>query len=428
MEFLKNSKNYSLNRKTYINLRWIAIIGQFVTINLAAFIFQFEFSFIKSNLVVLIGAISNIYLVSFYDKNLLSNKTAFNFLVIDILQLSLLFYFTGGVLNPFIIFLIIPSVFASLSLEKKTNFILISITITSILILTFFYEETLLPFPKQSVIDKYFYFSIPISLIIALFFLNFFAITFAQESSLRKDALDKIQKLIAKEHELVSLGGQAAAAAHSLATPLSTIKLITQELTKSLVGNKDIEKDMILLGEQVERCNQILKKLSINPDINDEFIDYELTLSNYIKEIIKSFESISSKKFFFQDNQNTNPIKFKRSIEIIYGLRNFVGNANKFAKEKIFITINSDSEITEVIIEDDGEGYPSDILSKIGEPYLNLKVIGNYDKIKSGLGLGIFIGKNLLEKNFANINCQNSKTRSGAEVKIRWNNKDFAKI
>ena len=128
--------------------------------------------------------------------------------------------------------------------------------------------------------------------------MNFFAITFAQESSLRKDALDKIQKLIAKEHELVSLGGQAAAAAHSLATPLSTIKLITQELTKSLVGNKDIEKDMILLGEQVERCNQILKKLSINPDINDEFIDYELTLSNYIKEIIKSFESISSKKFF----------------------------------------------------------------------------------------------------------------------------------
>ncbi len=426
MEFLKNSKNYSLNRKTYINLRWIAIIGQFVTINLAAFIFQFEFSFIKSNLVVLIGAISNIYLVSFYDKNLLSNKTAFNFLVIDILQLSLLFYFTGGVLNPFIIFLIIPSVFASLSLEKKTNFILISITITSILILTFFYEETLLPFPKQSVIDKYFYFSIPISLIIALFFLNFFAITFAQESSLRKDALDKIQKLIAKEHELVSLGGQAAAAAHSLATPLSTIKLITQELTKSLVGNKDIEKDMILLGEQVERCNQILKKLSINPDINDEFIDYELTLSNYIKEIIKSFESISSKKFFFQDNQNTNPIKFKRSIEIIYGLRNFVGNANKFAKEKIFITINSDSEITEVIIEDDGNGFPKDILDKIGEPYIRSKE-KNFNK-QSGLGLGIFIGGTLLERNYAKITCRNSITRNGAEVIIKWNNKDLLRL
>ena len=373
MEFLNNSKNYSLNRKTYINLRWIAIIGQFIAINTASFLFKYDFSFIKANIIILIGAISNIYLISFYVKNLLSNRTAFNFLIIDILQLTFLLYLTGGILNPFVIFLIIPSVFASLSLEKKTNYILILITLISIISLTFFYENTSLPFPEKSSIDKYYFFAIPISLIIGLFFLNYFAITFGQEASLRKDALDKIQQLIAKEHELVSLGGQAAAAAHSLATPLSTIKLITQELYKSIKGNKDIEKDMILLTEQVERCNQILKKLSINPNIDDEFIEYELTLSNYISEIIRSFESVSKKKFFFQNKQDTNPIKFKRSIEIIYGLRNFIGNANKFAREKIFITINSDSETTEVIIEDDGDGFPKDILDKIGEPYIRTK-------------------------------------------------------
>ncbi len=426
MEFLNNSKNYSLNRKTYINLRWIAIIGQFAAINFAAFFFQYEFSFIKANTVVLIGAVSNIYLISFYVKNLLSNRTAFNFLIIDILQLTLLFYFTGGILNPFIIFLIIPSVFASLSLEKKTNFILILFTILSIFILTFYYEETGLPLPDRSFISEYFYFSISISLIIALLFLNFFAILFAQESSLRKDALDKVQQLIAKEHELVSLGGQAAAAAHSLATPLSTIKLITQELSKALKGNKDIEKDIILLTEQVERCNQILKKLSINPNIDDEFIEYELTLSNYINEIIRSFESISKKKFFFLNKQDTNPIKFKRSIEIIYGLRNFIGNANKFAKEKIFVTINSDSETTEVIVEDDGDGFPKDILDKIGEPYIRSKE-RNFEK-KSGLGLGIFIGGTLLERNSAKVTCRNSITRNGAEVIIKWKNKDLIEI
>ena len=423
MEFLNNSKNYSLNRKTYINLRWIALIGQFAAINLAALVFNYQFSFIKANTVIFLGAISNIYLISFYIKNLLSNRTAFNFLIIDILQLTFLLYLTGGILNPFIIFLIIPSVFASLSLEKKTNYVLILITLISILFLTFFYEETSLPFPQKGSVDQYFYFSIPISLIIALFFLNFFAITFGQESSLRKDALDKIQQLIAKEHELVSLGGQAAAAAHSLATPLSTIKLITQEISKALKGNKDIEKDMILLSEQVERCNQILKKLTLNPDIDDEFIDYNLTLSNYLNEIIKSFKSISKKKFFLQINQDTNPIKFKRSIEIIYGLRNFIGNANKFAKEKIFITIKSDSEITEVIIEDDGQGFPKDILDKIGEPYIRSKE-KNYTN-KSGLGLGIFIGGTLLERNYAKITCRNSITRNGAEVIIKWNNKDL---
>jgi len=422
MEFLNNSKNYSLNRKTYINLRWIAIIGQFVAINLAAFFFKFDFPYIKTNIVVLIGAISNIYLISFYVKNLLSNRTAFNFLIIDILQLTLLFYFTGGILNPFIIFLIIPSIFASLSLEKKTNYTLILITLISIVGLTFFYKETSLPFPKKSSLTEFFFFSIPVSLIIGLFFLNYFAILFGQESSLRKEALDKIQQLIAKEHELVSLGGQAAAAAHSLGTPLSTIKLITQELTKTLKGNKEIEKDMILLVEQVDRCNQILKKLTINPNIDDDFIENELTLSNYINEIIRSFSDISKKKFFFQNQQDTNPIKFKRSIEIIYGLRNFIGNANKFAKEKIFITINSDSEFTEIVIEDDGEGFPKDILEKIGEPYIRTKERKNN---KSGLGLGIFIGGTLLERNYAKITCRNSITRNGAEVIIKWNNKDL---
>ena len=79
----------------------------------------------------------------------------------------------------------------------------------------------------------------------------------------------------------------------------------------------------------------------------------------------------------------------------------------------------------EIIIEDDGKGYPKDILPKIGEPYLSSS---SQEKFKKGLGLGLFIGKNLLEKNFASILCRNSKTRSGAEVIIKWNNKDLFNI
>ena len=125
-------------------------------------------------------------------------------------------------------------------------------------------------------------------------------------------------------------------------------------------------------------------------------------------------------------DQNANSKKITKSIEIIYGLRNFVGNANKFCTKKIYISLKSNNETTEVVIEDDGDGYPADILSKIGEPYL--KTPNKVNKNKSGLGLGIFIGKTLLEKNFATINCRNSKTRSGAEVIIKWNNKDLFNI
>ena len=93
---------------------------------------------------------------------------------------------------------------------------------------------------------------------------------------------------------------------------------------------------------------------------------------------------------------------------------------------KVFITLKSDNKFTEVTIEDDGEGYPSSILSKIGEPYL--KSFNQKDSSDPGLGLGIFIGKNLLEKNFATVTCSNSITRNGAEIIIRWENKDLLKI
>tara|TARA_B100001027_G_scaffold122830_1_gene84836 strand:- start:187 stop:864 length:678 start_codon:yes stop_codon:yes gene_type:complete len=222
---------------------------------------------------------------------------------------------------------------------------------------------------------------------------------------------------------MLSLGGQAAAAAHSLGTPLSTIKIITQELSKQLKNQKDVMQDIELLSSQVERCNEILKKLSLNPNEEDEFIDEDLSMRDYVKEIILSFKETSKKTFILNLDQDFNSKKITKSIEIVYGLRNFIGNANKFSKSKVFINLKSNNNTTEVIIEDDGDGYPSDILSKIGEPYLRSS--RSYNKENSGLGLGLFIGKTLLEKNFATVNCWNSETRSGAEVVIKWSNKDL---
>tara|TARA_B100000886_G_C20263646_1_gene423978 strand:- start:57 stop:764 length:708 start_codon:yes stop_codon:yes gene_type:complete len=235
-----------------------------------------------------------------------------------------------------------------------------------------------------------------------------------------------MEEVMAKEHELLSLGGQAAAAAHSLGTPLSTIKIIIQDLNKQLKDKKEFEKDLELLSSQVERCNEILKRLSLNPVEEDDFIDKDLSIREYLSEIIGSFREISKKNFVFIFDQDSNPKKITKSIEIVYGLRNFIGNANKFSRDKIFINLKSDSEMTEITIEDDGDGYPRDIISKIGEPYL--KTNSAEDKSKTGLGLGLFIGKTLLEKNFAYLNFRNSKTRSGAEVVIKWRNIDLFNI
>jgi len=426
MKFFETSKHYSFKKSIYISLRWIGIAGQLVAVNFVYFFLNFDFNCFASNIIIFFGILSNLYLIFIYRKTQLSDRSAFLFLVIDILQLGGLLYLTGGVANPFVIFLLIPSVFSSSNLSFKTNSLLVFLSTVVIIFLTFNSLDLPSPLSIHFHVSPYYYYSIPVALIIALIFLNYFAMTFGTQSRLRKEALAKMEEVMATEHELLSLGGQAAAAAHSLGTPLSTIKIITQDLIKQFKGQNDIEKDIELLASQVERCNEILKRLTLNPVEEDDFIDKDLTIREYLLEIISSFKEISQKKFIFNYDQDSNTRKITKSIEIVYGLRNFIGNANKFSKNTVYINLKSDSEITEIIIEDDGNGYPRDVLSKIGEPYLRSS--NSQEKSKSGLGLGLFIGKTLLEKNFASINCRNSKTRSGAEVVVQWNNGDLYNI
>ena len=426
MKFFETSKYHFFKKSTYVSLRWIGIIGQLISIYFVYFYLNFEFNFYTANLVISLGILSNLYLIFIYQKTQLSDRSAFIFLVIDIFQLAALLYLTGGVKNPFAIFLIIPSVFSSSNLSFKTNFLLVSLTIIAIFILTFYSQDLPFPISAHFHVSPYYLYSIPVSLIIALIFLNYLAMTFGKQSRLRREALAKMEEVMATEHELLSLGGQAAAAAHSLGTPLSTITIITQDLIKQFKKNKDVGKDIELLSSQVERCNKILKSLTLNPVEEDSFIDKDISIREYLNEIISSFREISKKKFIFNFDQYSNEKKISKSIEIVYGLRNFIGNANKFSKETVYINLKSDSEVTEITIEDDGNGYPRDILSKIGEPYL--KSNGDVKNTKPGLGLGIFIGKTLLEKNFATVSCKNSKTRRGAEVNIKWKNKDLFNI
>jgi len=426
MKFFETSKYFSLKKSTYINLKWIAIIGQLVTVNLIYFFFDFKFNLILENSIIFIGVLSNLYLIYINNNTQLSDKIAFYFLFIDTLQLSCLIYLTGGIINPFSIFLIIPAIFSSSNLGLRSNLLLVGFTVLMIIFLTLFNQPLPYPVSEHFHVDNYYYYSIPISLIIALIFLNYFALAFGSESRIRKEALNKMEEIMSKEHELLSLGGQAAAAAHSLGTPFSTMKIISTDLLEQFKDNEDVKKDIELLSSQIERCSEILKKLTLNPVIEDDFIDGDLTVADYIDEIVKSFQQTSNKEFIVNFDQNSNPLNITKSIEIVYGLRNFIGNANKFSANKIFINIKSNSDSTEVVIEDDGEGYPKDVLSKIGEPYI--KSVKSSIKSKSGLGLGIFIGKILLEKNYANILCKNSQTRSGAEVSIKWKNVDFLKL
>jgi len=410
-------ENLHLDKKTLVNLRWIAIIGQIIAINFVYFYLKLDLPYVETHIIIFIGFITNIVLQFNIRANQLKDLSSSLFLTYDLLQLSALLYLTGGIFNPFALLIIIPTIVSSTFLSMGTTIILGTLTIGLLFILKEYHKML----PGLDIYDfnfpEYYLAGALVSIIIGLVFLSYFGIRFSGETKKRSEALDKLQQVMAKEYELDSLDGQAAAAAHSLGTPLATISVVAKELKKEIGDKSKHSKDLDLLISQSKRCSDILKKISKKEISDDQFINLTKAES-LLEEIIISFEETSDKKITLLENGDKNKINIKRSPEIVFGLRNFIGNAIKFADREVRIKLISDEQNLVLIVNDDGPGFAEDIIKLIGEPYLksrSKKITG-----KAGLGLGIFLGKTLLERKKAQLTFFNKEDLKGAAVKITW--------
>ena len=409
----RTKENLNLDKSTLTILRYIAILGQFAAINFVFFYLDLNFPIKETYIIILIGLLTNLFLQFKIKVIQLKDTYASLFLLYDIFQLSALLYFTGGILNPFVILLIIPTIVSSTFLSMGTTIILG--VITSFLLFLLSYTYLPLPGLESNIFDvpNFYKQGILIAILIGLIFLSYFGIRFAGETKKRSEALNKLQEVISKEYELESLGGQAAAAAHSLGTPLATIAVVAKELKKEIGDDKNFSKDIDLLISQTKRCSDILKKIS-KKQIKDDIFLSSIKFEDLLEEIIDSFKETSSKKIELSIEEDENKIDIDRTPEIIYGLRNFIGNANKFSKSKVNIFLKSNDREVTVIIKDDGPGFPDDIFNFLGEPYIKSK--SKETGSNAGLGLGTFLGKTLLEKQGAKLNFKNNY--NGAEVVI----------
>ena len=418
----RTKENLNLDKSTLTILRYIAIFGQFIAINIVFFYLDLKFPIKESYTIIFLGLLTNLFLQFRVKVNQLKDTYASLFLLYDLFQLSALLYLTGGILNPFSILMIIQTIVSSTFLSMGTTIILGLITCFLLFLISFIY----LPLPGLDsnifAVPNYYTIGILISILIGLIFLSYFGIRFAGETKKRSEALNKLQEVISKEYELESLGGQAAAAAHSLGTPLATISVVAKELKKEIGDDKEYSKDIDLLISQTKRCSEILKKISKKQIEEDNFLS-SIKFEDLLQEIIDSFKETSSKHIELIVDNDKNKIAIKRTPEIIYGLRNFIGNAIKFSKSKVKIYLKSDNKIIEIKINDDGPGIPEDIIQKIGEPYIKSK--SKELKSNAGLGLGSFLGKTLLEKQGAKLLFRRNSELGGALVVLTWSSNNF---
>ena len=413
----RTKENLNLDKNTLTILRYIAIFGQFFAINFVFFYLKLEFPIIESYIIVFLGLATNLFLQFKIRVNQLKDTYASLFLLYDLIQLSALLYLTGGILNPFSFLLIIPAIVSSTFLSMGTTIILGVITSFMLFLLGHFYIS--LPGMDETIfyVPNFYKFGLLTSILIGLIFLSYFGIRFSGETKKRSEALNKLQEVIAKEYELESLGGQAAAAAHSLGTPLATISVVAKELKKEIGNNKEISKDVDLLISQTKRCSEILKQISKKQIEEDNFLS-SIRIEDLLEEIVNSFRETASKQIDLFTEEDQNKINIQRTPEIIYGLRNFIGNAIKFSKSKVQINLKSNDKIIEIKINDDGPGIPEDIINKIGEPYIKSK--SKELSSNSGLGLGTFLGKTLLERQGAILKFKRNSKLGGAQVTLSW--------
>ena len=422
---LNTQDNISLKLRTLIFFNWIAIIGQSLAVFVSYSIIEVDFNLFATISLIVLLLLLNIFLsLKFPITKALNFNEITIYLLFDLLQLIFLLYLTGGLTNPFCILILVPIVISSTYLDLKRTILICAASIISLSILLFFYvpiSSNLINFNSDS-FSREEIFSIWGALIITLIFMSAYCYRTASESRKAGKALRETQMALSNEEKVSALMSLTAAAVHELGTPLSTISVVSKELVGNVKKNDVNYDDLQLIQTQVKRCADILKRLRTTKFVrdSDEFLN-EFTFTSLINEILEDYSnekievSINADEIFSEKN-----ITFSRVPEVIQSLSNIIDNAFKYAKNKIVINLKYAEKYIIVEIIDDGDGFSPEIYALLGEPYVRRSI----DKEDKGLGLGLFISKNLLSKSYGNIEFLNYKP-NGACVRIFLNKKEL---
>ncbi len=370
-----------------IKIRWIAIFGQFTAIFFVHSILNIKLLLLECILVILLSVLINLGAFFFQKKDKISDQRVFLFLLFDTTQLGVLLYLNGGILNPFSILILAPVIISATYLKSYwTVFLSLYSILLSILIKFYFIP---LNWRKDFIIPDLYNNGLLISLIVTIIFIAVYAYLFANSSRKISQALSETKLQLNNQKKITEIGSLSAAAVHELSTPLNTIFLILNDLLKEkiLVKNKNLLKDVTLLKSQAERCSDILLSLSKNPYIlKDNFFE-KIKIEDLIKLSFEKFNSDKIIDISFVKTDSDISILYKDEINYAFG--NIIQNAIQHSVYKVSVSISNDDKELSIKISDDGNGFPRDILDKLGEPYIS--------KTKKGMGLGIFIAKSLIE-------------------------------
>ncbi|MBZ9920962.1 MULTISPECIES: ActS/PrrB/RegB family redox-sensitive histidine kinase [unclassified Mesorhizobium] len=407
-----------LRLNTLIRLRWLAIVGQSVTVLFVAYGLKFPLPVSLCFALIACSAWMNLILAfRFPAAHRLTPFAAFGILIFDSLQLAGLLYMTGGLTNPFSLLMTVPVVISATSLPLRLTAVLGGLVMTTATLLVFFHLP--LPWHEGAPLAMPFIYvaGMWMAVLSSIAFTAIYAFRVAAEARLLANALAATELVLQREQHLSALDGLAAAAAHELGTPLATITLVAKEMEKALGKDAKYGEDVTLLRSQSERCREILKRLTSLSSEGEAHLS-RLPLTSLVEEVTAPHRDFGiSIKLRPGERSGPEPVG-RRNPGVIYGLGNLVENAVDFARESVTVRWSWDEATVSFSIIDDGPGFPPEIIDRIGEPYMSTR---QGTEAGGGLGLGLFIAKTLLERSGATLDFRNSSgLGEGAMVRISW--------
>lgn len=401
--------------RTLTLIRWVAIVGQGFTILLVDLSLGFELMLAPLLGAVALSALINLYLeLRFSPTTRLSERAAAALLGYDLVQLSFLVALTGGLQNPFSLFLIVPITLSATILSLSTTIFLCSMVTLFATLLGLF--PTPLPWSGGGLnLPKLYILAAWVALVLGSGLIATYAWRVADDARRLADALAATQMALAREQQMSALGGLAAAAAHELGSPLATIAITAKELANHIPADSPMAEEVAELVGQSQRCREILASLSRERAGEDHSAFTKIPLGNLLEALAEPYQRPGIKLTVevrdFSGGARPEPV-WAPTPELKHALGNLIDNAIQFAEKSVVITVALRSDRLEIVIEDDGPGFSPEVLDWIGEPYISTRhSIG-------GLGLGVFIAQTLLARNGASLQFDNLST--GAQVIITW--------
>ena len=414
--------------ETLLRLRWLAVLGQFVAILGVHFGLEFDVPIWPCLAVIALAALLNVALGVVYRQTqwLEPDRAAWLF-GFDIAQLAALLYLTGGLENPFSFLLLGPVLISATALPPRMTLLIGIFAMVCATVLVFFHYQLPWDTEDQLELPEIYTVGVWLSILLAMGYIGVYTWQVAEEARQLSDALGATELALAREQHLSQLDGLAAAAAHELGTPLSTITVVVREIERALQPNSPYAEDVKLLREQAQRCREILAKITELP--TGEPFD-RVPLSALIEEAVAPYRHFGvSIVVTLPADRAAEPLG-ARNPAIRYGLGNLVENAVDFANKRVDILAQWTGEKASITISDDGPGFAPEVLDRIGAPYVTHRRPGqrgpNDEEEVFGLGLGFFIAKTLLERSGAKLSLKNqAPPRHGALVTITWSRADF---